>query len=67
MNSFEFETVKSDVYRIIVKNSDLEITDVFERQDPRDIRIAKIALFAFVSRNRLSFDNKNIDRFLFCN
>lgn len=64
MITFEFETVKHNVYRLIVKDSN-KIVDVLERFDDRGERTAKIGLFSFVHPVRLSLNNDNIDKFLF--
>ena len=62
--SFEFETIKPNVYRLIVKDGD-EVINVLEREDHRGERMAKVGLLPFVYPSQLSFDNKEIDRLLF--
>ncbi len=64
MVSFEFEEVKDGIYRLVVRENE-KILDVMEREDCRDFRTAKIALFSFVVPRRLDFDNMEIDRLLF--
>ena len=65
MINFEFEEIKPNVYRLIIKDSNSKILDIYEREDYRSTRIAKISLFGLIGNKRLSFDNTNIDRFLF--
>lgn len=64
MIDFTFESVKPNIYRLIIKE-DGKILDVLERQDPRGEMTAKVGLFSFVHARRLDFNNPNIDRLLF--
>lgn len=65
MNTFEIQTVKENVYTLIVRNNNGNILNVLERGDCRDVRTVKISLFAYIPTKQLSFDNNEIDRFLF--
>ena len=64
MITFEFKTIKPDTYQILIRD-DGKLVEVMERFDPDGERNAKIGLFSFVQPCRKSFDNADIDRFLF--
>lgn len=61
---FKYTIIRDNYYQMVVYQNN-QIADVFERYDPRPARTAKIALFGVAARRWASFDNLNVDTFLF--
>lgn len=64
---YYFETFKKNTHRMTVEVNG-EIVDVLEQENPNKGDLPKLTLFGLYTRHaELSFDDSNIDRFLFCN
>ena len=64
MIHFVFKEEGFNCYRLTIFDDDM-LVSVMKRHDCRNFRTAKISLFAYISKQWLSFDNVEIDRFLF--